>query len=210
VFISVTLDSPLTKAKNALWQARMSYDSGDKAGAKTSLQRAVAALERAGKSKDELVREQAGNLTDEVRDLDRLLATGDAAGFKAGVDRAWQRAQALSERTAEYVSTGWERLRAKNPAKEDLIEAKLYVAYGRVDSVVSNDNEAAKVDLAEAKGYLGAASKKVGEDEKPKLKAIAARVDELDQKLAEGSATHPDAASFEVVETGLSALIGQL
>jgi len=206
VFISVSFDSPLIQAKNALWRARMSYDSGDKTGAKTNLRQAVAALERAGKSNDELVREQAGKLTDEVRDLDSLLSAGDGS-FQAGVDRAWQRAQALSERTAEYVSTGWERLRATNPGKDDLIEAKLYVAYGRVDSVVSKDNAAAKVDLAEAKGYLDAAADKVSADDKTKLNAIAARIDDLDQKLAEGSATPPDATSFETVESGLSALI---
>jgi hypothetical protein len=209
VFISVTFDSPLTQAKSALWRARMSYDSGDKVGAKNNLQQAVTALERAGKSTDQLVREQAGQLTDEVRDLDRLLTTGDA-GFKAGVDRTWQRMQALSERTAEYIGTGWERMRAKSPGKEDLIEAKLYVSYGRVDSVVAKDNAAAKVDLAEAKGYLDAAASKISADDKPKLEAIAARIENLDQKLAEDSATSPDARSFETVETGLSALIRHL
>jgi hypothetical protein len=101
-------------------------------------------------------------------------------------------------------------LRAKTPGKEDLIEAKLYVAYGRVDSLVSKDNAAAKLDLAEAKGYLDAAIDKVGADDKPKLEAIAARIDNLHQKLDDGSATPPDAASFETVETGLSAYIRHL
>jgi cellobiose-specific phosphotransferase system component IIA len=209
VFMSVSFDSPLTQAKSALWRARQSFDSGDKSSAKTSLQQAVSALERAASSQDQLVREQAGKLVEEVRDLDRLL-TSDDAGFSQGLDRSWQRVQALSERTAEYVSTGWERLRAKSPGKEDLIEAKLFVAYGRIDSLIARDEAAAKVDLAEAEGYLKAAADKVKTETKPKLDAIAGRVAALDKSLGQEGGKQPDAVAFEGVETGLSALIRQL
>jgi len=209
VLISVAFDSPLIQAKSALWQARVSYDLGDKANAKASLQQAVAALERAGSSRDQLMRDQAGRLIGQVRDVERLLTTDDT-GFSAGVEQVWQRVQALSERTAEYVSTGWERLRAKNPGKEELIEAKLYVAYSRVDSEVAKDTAAAKVDLAEARGYLGAAATKVGAEAKPKLDAIVVRIDDLDRMLAQGSGKAPDATAFQEVETGLSALIRKL
>ncbi len=209
VFMSVSFDSPLTQAKSALWRARQSYDSGDKGSAKTNLQQAVSALERAASSQDQLVREQAGKLVEEVRDLDRLLSSEDA-GFSPGLDRSWQRVQALSERTAEYVSTGWERLRAKSPGKEDLIEAKLFVAYARIDSLVAKDEAAAKVDLAEAEGYLKAAADKLSPEAKPDLDAIAARVNGLDKTLTDGSVKPPDATAFEGVETGLSALIRHL
>jgi cellobiose-specific phosphotransferase system component IIA len=209
VFLSVSFDSPLTQAKSALWRAREGFDSGDKAIAKTNLQQAVSALERAANTKDELVRREAGKLVEDVRDLDRLLETNDA-GFPAGIDRAWQRAQALSERTAEYVSTGWERLRAKSPGKEDLIEAKLYLAYGRIDLLVAKDQAAAKVDLAEAEGYLKSAADKVNAETKPELDAVASQVAALDKSLGEAGGKQPDAIAFQGVETGLSALIRQL
>lgn len=209
VFLSVSFDSPLTQAKSALLRARLSYDSGDKGAAKTNLQQAVSALEQAAGSKDQLVREQAGKLVEEVRDLDGLLSADDA-GFSPGLDRSWQRVQALSERTAEYVSTGWERLRAKSPGKEDLIEAKLFLAYGRIDFLVAKDESAAKVDLAEAKGYLKAAAEKLGPEAKPELEAIADRVNGLDKVLTDKTGKHPDATAFEGVETGLSALIRHL
>ena len=118
--------------------------------------------------------------------------------------------QALSERTAEYVSTGWERLRAKSPGKEDLIEAKLFLAYGRIDSLVAKDEAAAKVDLAEAEGYLKAAADKLSPEAKPELEAIAARVNGLDKALTDEGGKHPDAMAFAGVETGLSALIRNL
>ena len=209
VFLSVSFDSPLTQAKTALWRARQSFDSGDKGAAKADLQSAVSALERAAGSGDKLVREQAGKLVEEVRDLDGLLSADDAR-FSPGLDRSWQRVQALSERTAEYVSTGWERLRAKSPGKEDLIEGKLFLAYGRIDSLVAKDDAAAKVDLAEAEGYLKAAADKLTPETKPELDAIAARVKGLDKAFADESGKHPDATAFEGVETGLSALIQHL
>lgn len=209
VFLSVSFDSPLIQAKSALWRARQGFDRGDQAAAKTNLQQAVSALERAAASKDDLVRREAGRLVEEVRDLGGLIDSGDSA-FPAGLDRAWQQVQALSERTAEYVSTGWERLRAKSPGKEDLIEAKLFLSYGRIDLLVAKDAAAAKVDLAEAEGYLKSAADKVGAEAKPELEAIAGRVAALDKSLAREGGKQPDAVAFEGVETGLSALIRQL
>jgi hypothetical protein len=209
IFLSVSIDSPLTQAKSALWRARVSYDSGDKGAAQADLQKAVSALERAASSEDQLVREQGGRLVEEVRDLNGLLSADDAR-FSSGIDRSWQRVQALSERTAAYVSTGWERLRAKSPGKEDLIEAKLFLAYGRIDSLVAKDDAAAKVDLAEAEGYLKAAADKLSPEAKPELEAIAARVNGLDKALTDNGGKHPGPTAFAGVETGLSALIRHL
>ena len=210
VFMSISLNSPLVQAKSALWRARQSFDLGDKALAKTSLQQAVDALAQASKTGDDRLREQAAKLVGEVRNLDRLLDAGDAR-FPSGLDRSWQRVQALSERTAETVSTGWERLRAKSPGKEDLIEAKLNLAYGRIDHSVAKDDAAAKVDLAQAMGYLTAAVKQIKPEEKPKVDALVKRADALDKALGAGNEKpSADLVAFQDIESELSALIQHL
>jgi hypothetical protein len=104
VFTSVSFESLLIKAKAALAHAREEFDAGQPAMAATELGAAVKALQTAAKSADQRERQDAGKLIEEVRELHTLLENNDA-GFRTKFEHAAQRLQALSERTAEYIST---------------------------------------------------------------------------------------------------------
>jgi hypothetical protein len=209
VFVSVSIDAPMTHAKAALWRAWQDNALGEKAYAKADLDEAVKYLERAAQSKDPIERKAAEGLVTDVRDLHELLANGDK-GFSARIESTWHRVKALSERSAEHVSTGWQRLRTEGAGKQDLIEAKLQVAYARIDHVYSKDDAAAKVDLSEAKGYLDGAAKEANAATKGSVEEISTMINELDKALNDGDGTGANAAAFEKAEANLGKLIRQI
>lgn len=204
VFVSISFQSDLTQAKAALWRAQQDYDLGDKAYAKADLAQAVAYLQQAAKSGDEVARKAAENLVAEVRDLQALIDAGDQ-GFEARLESYWHRVKAISERSVEYLSTGWQRFRAEGAGKQELIEAKLQLAYARIDHFYAKNDAAAKVELAEAKGYLDAAARRSGDASREKLAYIAGQLEGLEKNLASSGKE-----TFEQAEAQLSALIRQL
>lgn len=206
VFISVSYQSPLMQAKASLWRASQAYLQDESGKAKTALDAAVKQLQRAAQSENQVTRESAEKLVADVRELNRLIESGDK-GLRDRFASAWHRAKALSERSAESLSTGWQRLRAEGAGKQDLIEAKLQLAYARIDHGIAKDDAAAKVDLAEAKGYLDTASRQVNAALKPKVEEVVSRVNQLEQGLADNDPQQANGAAFEKAETQLVKLI---
>ncbi|MGD2081522.1 MAG: YfdX family protein [Chromatiales bacterium] len=209
VFVTVSFQSPLTNAKAALWRAWQDYRLGEKEYAKADLDEAVGYLERVAQSDDEVMRQAAENLVAEVRDLHGSIEAGDER-FGAAIEGAWHRVRALSERAAESISTGWQRLRAEGAGKEDLIEAKLQLAYARIDHLYSADDAAAKVDLAEARGYLDSALREARPEVKDEVEQVSALVAGLDSALQGGKQAGSDEGAFDKAEAQLGALIHQI
>jgi hypothetical protein len=112
-----------------------------------------------------------------------------------------------------HAITPWEEARISAVAVKVLrhiadARGKLQLACARIDHLFSKDNAAAKVDLAEAKGYLDAAAEKSKADTKAKVEAVAGLVQGLEKGI--GSDKGGDAVAFHQAEAQLSALIGQL
>jgi YfdX protein len=209
VFVSMSFDSPLTQAKAALYRAWQNVDLGEKGMAKTDLNAAVKYLERAAKNTDKVTRDVANSLISDVRDLHNLIET-DGKGVSAKVESAWRRANAMTERSAEYISTGWQRFRAEGAGKKDLIESKLQLAFARIDRFNAKDDAAAKVELAEAKGYLDAAVKQVSVKNKPEVQKLMTQMADLEKALSANDADHSHETAFSDAEFRLAALIRQL
>ena len=209
VFVSMSFQSPLTQAKAALYRAWQDYQLGEKDYAKADLKTAVDYLERAAQSTDKVTRKAAADLVSQVRDIHEEILTGNE-GLDGRIESAWQRVKAISERSAEYISTGWQRLRAEGAGKKDLIEAKLQLSYARIDRLNAKDAAAAKVDLADAEGYIDAAAKKVNADLKPQVDKISAQISSLDQAMNSGDATKAGLQAFNDAESRLLTLIRQL
>lgn len=209
VFISVSYQSPLIQARSALWRASQDYRMQDQAKAKSDLDQAVDYLRQAARSGDRITRQAAEKLVSEVRDLHQRIESGQQ-GLSERLASAWDRTRALSERSVEYISTGWQRLRADDAGKRDLIEAKLQLSYARIDHFSSQDDAAAKVELAEAKGYLDTAAKQVKAEVRPKVEAVTKMVDRIDKALQREDRTHSNKLAFEQAETRLVNLIKQI
>jgi hypothetical protein len=210
VFVSMSFDSPLTRAKAALYRAWQDYDLGASGYAKADLKTAVDDLERAAQSKDKVTREAAADLVSEVRDIHEQIASAGDKGMEGRIENAWQRVKAISERSAEYISTGWQRLRAAGAGKKELIEAKLQLSYARIDRFNAKDAAAAKVDLADAEGYIDAAAKRVNAGLKPEVSEVSKLVAGLDRAMDAGDTAKAGPQAFGNAESHLAALIRQL
>ncbi|MCB1787439.1 MAG: YfdX family protein [Chromatiaceae bacterium] len=209
VFVSLSFESPLTQAKAAIYRAWQESKLGERDQAKADLDAAVKLLERAARSDDEVSRKAVSDLVGEVRDLHTAIDTNDTS-ISSRIENAWQRLTALSERSAEYISTGWQRLRAEGAGKKELIEAKLYLAYARIDSVQAHDPAAAKVDLAEAGSYLDTAIQQVAPDRKDELQQLASLIKGLDKQVDKAQSPASALPEFHRAEAQLSTLIRQL
>ena len=209
VFISVSYQSPLIQAKAALWRASQDYLLEDKALAKADLDQAVKYLEKAAQSDDQVTRQAAGKLVSDVRELHQMIDNGDQ-GLSDRLVSAMGRVRALSERSVEYISTGWQRMRAEGAGKQDLIEAKLQLAYARIDHFSTKDDAAAKVDLAEAKGYLDTASQQVQAEVKPKVEEVTNLINQIETALQQNDPDQTNKLAFEQAESQLAKLIRQI
>ncbi|EGV33778.1 hypothetical protein ThidrDRAFT_0467 [Thiorhodococcus drewsii AZ1] len=209
VFVSMGIESPLTQAKSSLWRAWKDRELGRMDYAKAELSRAVSYLERAAQSTDQVTREAAAGLVSEVRELHGMIDDGDDT-ITRQLERTWQETKALSERSVEYISTGWQRMRAGRKDKKELIEAKLHLADARIDHLYSHDNDAAKAELAETNGYLNAALPLVDDADKAEVKDVIAQVNALEQAVKKGDDTADNAQAFQQTEDALADLIHQL
>lgn len=205
VFVSVSMESPLVQAKWALTRARDDYFAGDRDLAKADLDQAVKYLGRAAESGDKVAREGVQSLIGDLRDLSSMVRQDDK-DVGQRFEQAWHRSKALSERAAEYVSTGWQRLRGAGEAKKELIDAKLQLSYARIDHAIGKDNAAAKVELAEAKGLLDSAGKAIGEAQRPALDSLIQQVEGLQAALNQDRAD----LNFDTVQLRLGRLIADL
>jgi hypothetical protein len=203
------MNSPIVQAKAALWKASQDYNLGNKESAKTDLNNAVTYLERATQEGDKTTREAAKSMVSDIRDMHQLIESSDK-DISSRIEIAWQRTKALTERSAEYISTGWQRLHAAGAGKQDLIEAKLQLAYARIDHAVANDNDASIVDLAEVQSYLKAATKVVDNSVKSQLDNISSEVVQLDDMLRGNKQIDNTVAKFNKAESQLAKLIYQL
>ncbi|MGD8588822.1 MAG: YfdX family protein [Chromatiales bacterium] len=209
VFVSISYHSPLIQAKAALWRASQDYLLEDKSLAKTDLDQAVKYLEQAAQSDDQVTRQAAAKLVSDVREIHQMIESGDE-GLSERLVSTLGRVRALSERSVEYISTGWQRLRAEGKGKKDLIEAKLQLSYARIDHFSANDNAAAKVDLAEARGYLDTAAKQVKTEVKPKVEAVSNLIDTIETALQQDDLNHSNKLAFDQAESKLINLIRQI
>lgn len=208
VFVSMSFDSPLTEAKAALTRAVQNQRLGEKAYAKADLDAAVSQLERAAQSTDPITRDKANDLVGAVRELNAMLET-DNQDFSLRAQSAWHRVKAMSERNAEYISTGWQRFRADDGVRKALIEAKLQLAYARIDRFIAKDPAAAKVEIAEAMGYLEAAAQKVPALLQEQVNNLTGEVGRLSAALESNNTQGAKATDFHHAEQRLATLIAR-
>jgi hypothetical protein len=161
VYLSVAIQQPLFTAKALLWQTVLDLNAKDQKMAKADLQGAIGYLEVASKSEQKPTQEVANQLLGEARQLQKDLNGGKDVSMQ--VRHLWQRAEALADRSMEYMASGWARYRASSPFKADLIEAKLHVTNAGIDLFTGKDSGNAKKELKEAGKYLDKAAEQAKE-----------------------------------------------
>jgi hypothetical protein len=208
VYLSVAIQQPLFTAKALLWKTVLDLNAKDQKMAKADLQGAIGYLKIASKSDQKPTQEVAGQLLGEARQLQKDLNGGKDVSMQ--VRNLWQRAEALADRSMEYMASGWARYRASSPFKADLIEAKLHVTNAGIDLFTGKDSGKANKELDAARKYLDKAA-----DQAKKSKSDDAYQKRIAgfQKEAKGLSTDPSSAKqaqYSTLEQELGSMIRSL
>jgi len=208
VYLSVAIQQPLFTAKALLWQTVLDLNAKDQKMARADLQGAIGYLEVASKSDQKPTQEVASQLLGEAKQLQKDLNGGKDISMQ--VRHLWQRAEALADRSVEYMASGWARYRASSPFKADLIEAKLHVTNAGIDLFTGKDSDKARKELEAASKYLDQAA-----DQAKKNKSDDAYQKHIAgfQKEVKGLSTDPSSAKqaqYSSLEQELRSMIRSL
>ena len=131
---------------------------------------------------------------------------GKATG--AAITNLWERSKALSEREAEHISTGWQKLRSESKVKTDLIEAKLHIAYAGTYQFITGNADKAGAEIDKAKDYLNSAAKNADSKAKTKINDMGKKMDEIKKDLH--SKKEAAKMRYEIIKGDLGQLIKDL
>jgi len=208
VTISLSLQSPLTQAKRSLAQGWRAYEQGHPQEVAGHLSDAHLYLRQAVHSEDRTTRNGARELLHETEALEQA-GQLERARYRRRLEAAAQRIAALSERAAERINSGWDRLHGMEAVKQDLIETKLRLAYARIDDLILQDVAAAKLDLSDADAYLSSARTEAVRTIEPELQKISLDLAGLARSIEERN-PQPGIADYEQLQHQLSGLISGL
>ncbi len=128
------VNSPLVQAKRHIWLAFRNYSLARHAEAKTHLEQARNYLNRAAAGGSAKGKEEAGKLSQEVSELEKEMA-GDGMVAESALKAAWEKSEALVERSTAYLDAGISDQETTLKGESDLIEARLHVAYAETYQV---------------------------------------------------------------------------
>ncbi len=208
VTISLSLQSPLTQAKSSLVQGWQAYEQGHAQALSGHLSDARLYLRQAVLSEDNTTRKGAWEL---LRETQALQQPSDITGadYRRRLEAVAQRIVALSERSAERISSGWDRLHGMEAVKQDLIETKLRLAYARIDDLILHREAAAKLDLSDADAYLSSARTEAIRTLESSLQQISLDLAALARSLEERDPP-PVISDYEQLRQQLNGLISGL
>jgi hypothetical protein len=184
VFLSVAMHEPLAEAHRSLWRASQDYVAGAYGAAKTDVHRAVRYLDYASNDADKETRAGIKTLLAKAHSLEQKIGA-KSREVPALLSDLWNRTEALSERSVEYFTTGWQRMRANDDLKAKLIEAKLHLSYAEADSLLGNDAKQATGELAQTENYLSKAAAEAPKGQTAGIQAVRSGVKGLSSDQAE-------------------------
>jgi hypothetical protein len=207
VYISAGVDEPLVAAQSSLWHATRDYAAGAYEKARAEVRQTVEDLEHAATTADAKTSNDIHKLIAKARSLDNKIQTrsADAADELAHL---WQHTQALSQRSVEYLSAGWNQLVAGGKLKSNLIEAKYHVANAKIDLFTAKDDADARSELNQAVGYLDNALHQADKTQQVEVRAMRQDAKRLAKDLSSNATDGRE--RYAQLETRLHSLIQSL
>jgi hypothetical protein len=145
--------SPLVQARQNLWWAFRNYSTSTNAEAGTHLAQARNNLNMAAAGKSSKAKEEAGKLSTELGELEKKLA-GAGKVAESELKAAWERSEALAERSAAYLSAGLSEAETTLGVENYLIEARLHVTYAETYQLTTSEPDNAIKELDIVYSYL--------------------------------------------------------
>jgi hypothetical protein len=147
------VNSPLYQAKKNIWLAFWNYSTARKSDARAYLEQARENLGKAAAGGSATEKEEAAKLLNEVTELEKKLA-GEGKVAESALKTAWEKSEALAERSMAYLSAGLSEVETTLKGENNLIEAKLHVAYAETYQVTTEEPDKVVKELDMAESYL--------------------------------------------------------
>jgi len=144
-------ESSLQRAERNLRQASRNYSTGRLPQAKAYLDKGAEYLAMAAHSGLVNAHQEIAKLSDELGRLKRQFDQGDK---EKELKSLWERGKALGERSGDYLSARLEQGSGKMVGEDNLIEARLHVAYAQSYQLTAEEPAEAGKELERAAAYL--------------------------------------------------------
>jgi|GEM_PF-601325 len=145
--------APLSLAKTNFWLAFRSYSAARLSDARNYLDLAKVYLQRAAKTANKKEGNNLEKLSREMSGLEGKLNVRDT-GAEMLLRSIWERSKALAERSAEYLAASWQEAETALAGDNDLIEARLHVAYAETYQLTAREPSKAVEELGMAHSRL--------------------------------------------------------
>ncbi len=147
--VAAGLTSPLNKAKKSLKAAGDHLAAGNRPETRGYLEQARGYLEKAGREGNAEAKKLAG----EMAGLEKRIESGGKIA-ETELRSFWERSEALAERSADYLSTDWQKAETTLGGENSLIEARLHLSYAETYQITEKNPSRAAAELGETEVYL--------------------------------------------------------
>ena len=145
--------SPLFQANRSIWMAARNYPAAGNADTGRNLEQARVYLDQMAAGRPSTEKEEAGKLSKELAGLEKKLAD-EGKVAESDLKAAWEKSTALTERSVAYLSANLSKSETTLRGDNNLIEAKLHVAYAETYQLTTADPAKAARELEMAQSYL--------------------------------------------------------
>ena len=200
---------PLFQAKSNIWLALRDYPDAKETYTGPFLEKARINLEKAAAGVSGAGNKEAGKLSKEIAGLEQRLSGGGKVA-ESELKGAWEKSAALAEREADYLAAGWAKEEAGRLREDNLIEAKLHLAYAESYQVTSAEPANAADELVNAEEYLRKAllSKSLGVDARRKITELKKTIEQIKQHTGKNDANVRE--SYDAAMTELNRVIQRM
>ena len=169
---------PLFEAKKNLWLALRGYPTPKVSDQGPFLEQARINLEKAAAGRSGARNEEAGRLSKEIAGLEQKLSSEGQVAIPE-LKAAWEKSKALAERDADYLAASWEKEMAGQAREDNLIEAKLHLAYAESYQMTTAEPAKAVGELDKTEAYFAKALKNgsLGLDARRKIAKLTKEVE---------------------------------
>jgi hypothetical protein len=152
------MNTPMVQARRNIWLAFRNYSPAKRSASVALLNQARRNLDKASITSNQKGKEELKKLSSEVAVLENKLA-GEGNAVESEIKSAWEKSEALAERSVAYVSSYYSEAMATLKSEDSLIEARLHVMYAESYQVTTREPDKAVRELDAALSFLQKAEK---------------------------------------------------
>lgn len=197
---------PLFQAKRNLWLALQGYPTAKVAEEGPFLEQARGYLEKAAAGRGSKGNEEAGKLAKEIAGLEKKLSV-EGKLAESELKAAWEKSKALSERDVDYLATSWEQEMAGRAPEDNLIEAKLHLAYAESYQLTGGEPTKAVEEIDKTEAYLARDLKgrSLGEGARRNIGVLKRKLEQIKQHPGKNDAAVQE--SYDAIAGELNGMI---